>query len=252
MPETDEVDDESVVETPDTETEAPESEEAEDKPEAEEGAESTEEGEEIPAPTRRENRVQALARRTREAEDRALRAETERDALKNTRSVPQTNPEESRRVRDERLALMDPQERRDFLRDEEMKELKNSMAMSRFQMQDSLDKTGFEAEVNSNPALAKMKGEVEKMYADALSKGTFVPRLSLLDYVIGKQAREKLKQPAGKAATAAKKAAGERVGSVTTKPMSGKSDTAGKVAASEREARMARIEAAERQRGVRD
>ena len=221
MPELDESDEqETAVETPETETEEP----VEDSPEGEEPAEEPEEAAEEPAPSRRENRVQALARRTREAEDRALRAETERDALKNTRSAPQTNPEESRRVRDEKLALMDPQERRDFLRDEEMKELKQSMALSRFQTQDMMDRTGFEAEIKGT-ALEKMKGEVERLYADALKAGNFVPRLSLLDYVIGKQAREKLKQPAGKAIVAAKKAAADRVDSVKTKPMSGKSDT---------------------------
>lgn len=240
MPEAEEADDEAVVEGIETETEEP----VEDAPEGEESTEEPEEGEEPPAPSRRENRVQTLARRTREAEDRALRAETERDALKNTRSTPHTSPEEYRRVRDEKMALMDPQERREFLRDEELKELKNGMAMTQFQMRDSMDRNGFETEIRGT-ALEKMKGEVERLYAEALKAGNFVPRLSLLDYVIGKQAREKLKQPAGKATVAAKKAAADRVDSVKGKPMSGKSDTRAGKSDDDADALLERIRARE-------
>lgn len=208
MPETDEsVDDETVVEKPETETEETVEEAA---PEGEETTEEPDEGEEESAPSRRESRVAALARRTREAEERALRAEAERDAERRTRQ-PLTNPEEARRVRDEKLALMDPQERRDFMRDEELKELKNGMAMTQFRMQDSLDKAAFQQKALVSKAAKRLEGKVEEEYQKALRNGNFVPRASLFAYLRGLELEEIESRPPSKQTQAAKKAAAERV-----------------------------------------
>lgn len=223
------VEEELDTETPETETEETPTEEATDEEAKPEGEPEAEEGEEEPAaPSRRENRVQKLSNELREERDARIRTETQLEELRRGRSTPHTNPEEARRIENEKLALMDPQERENYRRDKEMESLKQGMAMTQFQMRDAMDKSGFLTEASSNPVAAKYAADVEKLYQEALKAGNFVPRLSLFKYKLGEVAYETAKKPAGKKVVEQKKAAAERVESAKGKPMSGKSDAGSK------------------------
>ena len=162
---------EETDETPEgeTEEEAVEGEE----PEAEEA--EGEEGEaEESSSDRRARRTQTLANRAREAELEIARLKGENEALK--KPAPAADQGEAARVRAEKLALMDPAERKTFELEETVQRLQQGQALTSLQIQDATDQARYDAKSTLNPIYSKHKDAVESALADMRRKGTNAPR----------------------------------------------------------------------------
>lgn len=167
---------------------------------------------------RGENRFQTLANRTREAEERALRAERAVEELRrNNQTVSQQEQERQER---ERYALMTPDEqiRYDLRRAEERSQ--NAFRQMQLQMHEQNDFNNFNSIIQRNPRLEKYKDEVLRTAQGLRTQGNYVPREMILDYLIGKEVREKGLQAAGKQAQRGK----QRIASQTVRPNSSRSD----------------------------
>lgn len=223
---------EEEVEEEETEAEPEEdADEAEGEGDESEGEEEADAGEDSGTSTsaaaaegstgRKENRVAALAKRAKEAEERAIRAETlaEERATAGNRNAG-LSQEEQRRVRDEKLALMDPQEKRDFLRDEQMQNMQQQVLLTQLQTKDALDRAAYQTRAVSDPVWARHSAEVERRLAQARQGGIDYPRQTILAQVIGEAALNS-KPKAG-----AKKAANERLTASAAKPVQGRSNAA--------------------------
>lgn len=139
-------------------------------------------------PTRGGKRIQALAQKNRDLEARAIRAETLAAERERNAQPRNQSPDDARRARDEKLALMDPTERATFENNEKLEHMQGEIMRTRVQTQDILDKNSYAAEAKGNPVYAKHKDEVEKRYIDGCKAGVWFPREKYLAVVIGEAA----------------------------------------------------------------
>jgi hypothetical protein len=179
-----------------------------------------------PQPSRGESRQAQLARENRELREEKARNEGELQAL---RQRPAEDPAKSARVREEKLSLMTAEERREYERDERLQRLESEAANSRLVAQGMADKNSYDVLCARNTSVGKLaekyRKEVDRLHMESFKNGTFVPRQTFLDYVIGKNAREAAENGKMKKQTQAEKdAAAERVKKAKTKPSSGRSD----------------------------
>lgn len=211
----------NAVETEETEVEEVlEEEESTDEPE-----EETEVEDEEPAhkPSRAANRIQTLSNAVKEERARGEAIQRELADLKaqqNTRS--NLSHEEAARIREEKLSLLEPQEKRAFLQDEEIQRLKQAQLATQFHVIDSGDRAAYEAKATLNPVYAKHQAAVEKALASLRQNGNNAAREELLKWVIGHEA---LNAKPSKAAAANKQAAASRVTAAKGKPTSARGDT---------------------------
>jgi hypothetical protein len=210
----------------------------EEKPEADEGDEAEEEavlaeGEETaeadPEPTRGMNRHQTLAKRAKEAEERANKADIERAAavaqielIRQQRYETDTraNTIEAQRREQEALALMEPAERIAFQQNKKIHDLETRMYHTQLQSADAQDKALFHAKAAMNPNLAKHADEVEKIHQNMRAQGKTSTRDDLLYWLIGKAAAE----GAGAAEKTKRAGAERRVRAASSTPPSSRSD----------------------------
>jgi hypothetical protein len=207
------------AEAPEAEVEQaePEAEEAE-APEAEVEEETETEGagaapvSEEPVRRRAETRIQKLANeRTAEREAR-IRAEAERDALLKFRPQAPVDNTAALRERQERLQLMEPQERAIFLQNEQLQAMQNQLALAEFRAEDRSDKSAYDSRALVDPRYARHKDSVEKMVLEYRAKNVFIRREDALEKILG---RELLN---AKPRKSTREAAGKRVESVQGKP----------------------------------
>lgn len=128
--------------------------------------------------------------------------------------------EQSRKAREEKLALLDPQERALYLTQERMAELEYRLNISEMQRQQDADRAKFEAKAATDPLYAKYGPEVEKLYQEGIKRGVTAPREELLNLVLGRA----LRNEAAAKITKKKEAAGKRIDAVTSKPASARGD----------------------------
>lgn len=171
-------------------------------------------------PSRGERRIQAALKAAREANERAERAE--RLVTEATRTRQEQNRETVEQRRD-RLAMMDPDDRVQYLLHEQGQKFEGELAAIRFQTADSADRTAFEGLCARNPAAGKLKAQVETYLADMRRNGTNAPRETVLRYVIGDRALAN----AGKATGKAQRRADDNRVRQQARPGAARSDTGG-------------------------
>jgi hypothetical protein len=191
--------------------------------------------EQVRQPTRGERRIAQLAKETRDAkaEVARLKALVERPV--------QQQPQETPAQRAERLAMMEPEDRINFLVDEKVGGLQRQFATLSFQMQDTGDRTAFDSLCARNPVAAKLKDQVEARLGEMRAAGTTAPRETVLKYVIGDRALAN----AARAGTKVRKAAATNIQRQTARSGSARgdaADTSRRAGADTPEARRKRLE----------
>lgn len=230
MADSKEIEDEEETEStetevaPEEETESEESEAegegepgGEEKPAATAGGEGESAGDKPGAESRGSKRIAALARERDEFKERAVRAETLAEE-RARHPATQQNQAEQARLRDEKLALMDPQEKRDFLRDEELAGMKQTVLLTQLQTQDAIDRQAFNARAINDPVFSKHAQDVEQRLYKERQQGRNWPRETILAQIIGENALK------AKPKASEKAAAKDRVKSSEGKPASGRSN----------------------------
>lgn len=215
-------------EDPDDEPQDEPEDDPEDAPEGDE-PEGDSEGDEPPdepAPQRRENRFQRQANELRTEREARVRAEERARLLEESRTAPRSDPNEAARVRAEKMALMEPQEKENFLLKERLDRMEHSQQAASIQTQEAMDRSGFRATTSADPVRAKYADRVDALHDEYLRKGTWVPRETAYTYLLGDDARKKLeaahKNPKAKAKE--REAARGRVDSAKGAPTSARSD----------------------------
>lgn len=131
--------------------------------------------------------------------------------------------EQQRKQEEERLALLDPTERAIYQSNKRANELEYRLNVMQIQIQQSADKSAFEAKASADPLYAKYGSEVEKLYQEGLKRGVTAPREELLNLVLGRELRKDISAKH----LSKKEAAGKRIDSVTSRPAKAKSDVSG-------------------------
>lgn len=198
-----------------------------------------EEVEDQPArkPSRAQARIEALDREVRESREREAEYRRELEQLRNGQSRVSAAQREQEELR--RLEQMDPVERAEYIaRSGEQRTNQRLDAISR-QMADSTDRAEFAQACVANPALAKVKDEVETELTKLRAGNVNMPRGTLAAYLIGRKVLEK----APKARTRAEKRAAANLDRERTRPAAGASDAPGRGRElSEKAAREKRLE----------
>lgn len=170
-------------------------------------------------PSRGERRHQVLSNELQEARKREADLNRRLDALLagQTKQPSGESPEQ----RAQRLALLTPEERiSETLRESEVNHRREMQGLQ-FAILDGNDRAAFEAKATVDTLYAKWKPKVEAELAELRAKGQNVDREKLMDYLIGKNARESRKQ-----GDKQRQEARGRVNSQRTRPSNSGSDTA--------------------------
>jgi hypothetical protein len=231
MPDEKELDTEALDEGHETEADAgTEPEQGEVGADSEDAAESDGsevEGQEVAAAeedkprSRAAARIEKLSTSAREATERAAAAETKARDLE-ARLARLEQPRETPEQVAQRMALMTPEERLEYKLDQaERRNQQNMQAMS-FQMQETADKTAFQALRARDSVAERYADRVEAELARLRTQGQNVSREALLDYMVGKDIRSK-------SGSAKKKQQGDgerRIARQTAQPGNARGDSA--------------------------
>ena len=207
--------------TPEADTDEVDAGETEvEEPDGEAAEESEEE-----APKRGETRMQRLANEARREREARIAAEARAEALSQSRTTQRDDSGETARIRAEKLALMDPTERRSFEQDERIERMQREMQGVNFNLADNTDKLAFERKALTNPMYAKNTDWVEQQLKNERAQGRYPTREALALLKIGYDVANA--KPSKK--LAAKKAeAAERVKSAKAPATNARSDVSAK------------------------
>ena len=148
-------------------------------------------------PSRAQARIEALDREVREAREREATLQRQLEELRTGQT--RASAAERERQEQERLAQMDPIERAEYLaRTVEERTNQRLGALSQ-QIADSSDRAAFAEACVANPALAKVKDQVETELQKLRQSGTTVPRETLAAYLVGKAVLAKAPKARGRA-----------------------------------------------------
>lgn len=230
---------EAIEITKETSSEGKSSEEK-DKAELEEGedTDSEESGEddehesetgEEQEPVKHVSRAQARIRKQQE-ELKSERADKER--LIHERAVAQAQLENlrnqqrelqsasERRAEEERLSLLDPQERQLYQSNQQIRNLEWRLNQMEVQRKDDQDRANFHAKAAHDETYAKYVDKVEEMYQDGIKRGVHASREDLHSYILGRELKKDLSAKISKK----KESASKRIDSVTSKPATARGD----------------------------
>lgn len=168
--------------------------------------------------SRSQRRVQAALREARDARERAERLE--RDLEEMRRGNTGRNRAEEEAAERERLALMTPEERTDYLLRKQRDEILGEVRRGQFVTADQNDKAAFAARAASDPLYRRYEERVEKELQTLRARGQNVSREALLSYLIGQDALKRRGEVAGKQ----RRKAAEVRRRETAKPGSGRGD----------------------------
>lgn len=208
-----------------------EQQETEQEAEADEGeGEPSEENTDIGVPpqkteTRGQSRHQRLANETKAEREKAERAVAEKARLEAElefmkRQQREIEIQNQRRVDQERLANMSPEDRMAYEAQMRDNYWQNEIQALKFQMQDNQDRSVFAAKATIDENYAKYQDQVEKLHADYASKGLHYQREDILKHLIGDELLKNRRVLQNKK----KEVAAKRVAAVSTKPTTAKSD----------------------------
>lgn len=171
-------------------------------------------------PSRKESRVQKLAKERNELREKLAAAEAV--AAERVRAGSQSSGQstaEAQRLRNEKLALMDDGERKQFLQDEKLERMEQQVAFTQISTADMIDRSNFALTARSNSVYAKHLAEVERRLSAERSAGRNWNREQVLAQIVGELALK------AKPNAKAKNEARERVNSSQGKPIKGRSDS---------------------------
>ena len=182
--------------------------------------------------------VQEAKRAAKEAKAEVEALRRERDEALRQRQGQQTA--EQQRLEQERIALMAPEEKTEYLLGRQRQEFAGAINQLRFEQADNADRTAFEAMCARNPAFDAVRDEVNAEIEKMRRNGGNAPRETVAIYLIGKRALDRSSK-GGKAKQAAKGAS--RVQSQRVAAPGGRSDVKGgeRRSGNERAARAARL-----------
>lgn len=145
-------------------------------------------------PSRAQARVELALREAREAkaELASLRA-----AQTNTQTADQRRQAEAQERT--RLAEMDPEQRLEYLLNQQGQRHQADLQTLRFEMQDSSDRTAYEGLCTRSPVATKLKDEVETRLRELRANGQTAPRETVLKFLIGERALTNAGRAKGKA-----------------------------------------------------
>lgn len=166
----------------------------ESKGTGERGAEHQVEG---AAPKKGNPEFGRLRQRARDAEEAKVRAEARLAEIERERHGRQTADE--KRLEAERIALMPPEEKTDYLLQQQERRFEARFGALQFQQADASDRIAFESLCARTPAMAAVRDEVDRQLGDLRRSGGNTTRETLAVYLIGKRAidnagRSKAKQ----------------------------------------------------------
>lgn len=208
---------EEVFESEEDESEEQEQEESEESSEEE----SSEDEPSVSAkqPSRAETRMAKLVKERNEEREARIRAETLAEERSIVRREPTMDQGTAQRLREEKLALMDPSEKREFLQTEKIESMQNQILLTQLQTQDALDKNTYSAKAARSSVYAKHEGEVEKRLRAERQAGRNWTRETILAQIVGEAALKT------KPDTKKKNEARDRVESAKTTPSSSRSNS---------------------------
>lgn len=188
--------------------------------------------------SRGENRIAAATRTAAEAKAEAaeLRAQIDRITAGQTQQQQHLTQQQEQ----ERLALMDPGERAEYIARQTAAQTQQTLAQIQFNSWDANDKVAFDALASRNPAAAKVRDKVESYLQDMRKSGTNAPRETVLKYVLGEMALNRA--PKARAAGARAAADGRQRQQVRTPATRGDVSAGGQRRGSEAAQRRARLE----------
>lgn len=164
----------------------------------------------------------ALRAKNREQEERLARIAQELEDLKRAQaeaSRPRVDPELERR----RYEAMSPEERIEYRLGQIQHESQRSAHQVQMQMWDVNDRSQFSAIATADPEVGKIAAEVEKIFQDNLRQGKPTDRLTITDWLDGRNRR--LARANGKKATKAAALAGKQnLARQKTRPLNGRGD----------------------------
>ncbi|HEY1858668.1 hypothetical protein [Acidocella sp.] len=168
---------------------------------AEDGAEPVEgeegDGESPPAPAKR-----SASDTIRELRARAQRAERERDEERQRRAAPRMpDPAEQARQAEERrqrIALMSPDERTDFLLQEQREQFNRQLGGMQYQTADAIDQGAFDRLCERRAITEELRDTVEATLALWRTQGNNPKREVVLKYILGERALERAARAKGK------------------------------------------------------
>ena len=155
---------------------------------------------------------------------RAQQAERERDEerARNTRPAEPPPRRETPEERQQRLALMDPDQRTQYLLDEQRQQSESRLAAIERHTLDTTDALKFDNLCARKPHMERLRDEVEREYQGLAKQGRFVPRESLAYWILGKQMDGRLAKAKGQQVRRGR----ERVEAERTRPTGGRGDVA--------------------------
>lgn len=163
-----------------------------------------------------------LRARAREAEQAAENTRRELAEIRAAQQGRQT--QEQQRLEQERVALMAPEEKFEFLLNKHAEQTRTQVDVLKFQMGDASDRTGFESLCARNPAFDAVRDEVERTLTTMRNNGGNSTREAVATYLIGKRAIERAAK-GGKSKQAVKGA--QRVQQNRVAAPAGRSDVQG-------------------------
>jgi hypothetical protein len=138
-------------------------------------------------PQQRQSRAQARIRAQQE-ELRSSRAATEA-ANASTNAIrielEQLRNGDAQRRNAAMLETLEPEERQRVLMDQRMQDMQRQLNASQWQIQESADRTSFQARAASDPVVKRYADRVEAQLANMRRNGNTAPRENVLKYLIG-------------------------------------------------------------------
>jgi hypothetical protein len=237
-------DDEPSDEDPDGELEEDEDEDPDEAEEQDEDPdEADEDGDDEPArkPTRREARIRQLAKEKKEARAEAAAAKEQLRQIQQSQQQQNNQPRQPTAAEEAAYrASLSPEELIRYDVGKVLQTQRQQNELLQFNMQDMVDKQGYDAQASTNPVMKKYSVKVEERLKQLRMVGMNVPRLAILQNIIG----ERVLAAKGKK-TVSRKKADENMRRNKTNAVSGRSNTTRESSRSgknEREARYKRLE----------
>lgn len=135
----------------------------------------------------------------------------------------ETQSASQRKVEDERLASLSPDERALYQLQQQNRSLEHRLNRMEMQRMDDQDRANFHAKAAHDEVYKKYADDIEAAYQDGLKRDVRAPREELLAWKLGKELLKDRETKGGKK----KETAGKRIETVTTKPVSARGGAAG-------------------------
>ena len=143
-------------------------------------------------PSRSEARIQRLA--AERAADRAEKEQLRRELAELRGTVHARTQNETAEQEGARLALMTPEERSEYRLNKATENHRRDMANLAMRLEDSSDRSAFEAKATVDPVYRRHAAEVEQRLTALRQQGQNIGREHLLRYIVGEKALERARK----------------------------------------------------------